>query len=74
MTLIEPGMVETPFFENRLDRARCAAEDIADAVMYAVAAAHVDVNEILVRPTRQPADGDDASCLQGSACKTGVLG
>ncbi len=49
-TLIEPGMVDTPFFDNPVTGA-LAAEDIANAVMYAVSQpAHVDVSEILVRP------------------------
>jgi NADP-dependent 3-hydroxy acid dehydrogenase YdfG len=53
VTLIEPGMVDTPFFDKRGD-GRLAAEDIARAVMFAVEQpAHVDVNEILVRPTAQ---------------------
>ncbi|MFC4261171.1 SDR family oxidoreductase [Marinobacter lacisalsi] len=51
VTLIEPGMVDTPFFDQRPDNA-LAPEDIARAVTYALAQpAHVDVNEILVRPT-----------------------
>ena len=53
VTLIEPGMVDTPFFENR-PRDALQDEDIARAVMYALAQpAHVDVNEILVRPIDQ---------------------
>jgi NADP-dependent 3-hydroxy acid dehydrogenase YdfG len=53
VTLISPGQVETPFFdkpsEDRLD-----ADDIARAVIYAVSQPpHVDINEILVRPTAQ---------------------
>ncbi len=53
VTLIEPGMVDTPFFENRVSGA-LEAQDVARAVMYAVSQpAHVDVNEILVRPTAQ---------------------
>jgi NADP-dependent 3-hydroxy acid dehydrogenase YdfG len=53
VTLIEPGMVDTPFFENRPTDA-LADEDIARAVMYALSQpAHVNVNEILVRPTAQ---------------------
>lgn len=49
-TLIEPGMVDTPFFDNPVTGA-LAAEDVANAVMYAVSQpAHVDVSEILVRP------------------------
>jgi NADP-dependent 3-hydroxy acid dehydrogenase YdfG len=54
VTLIEPGMVDTPFFDNRPQNA-LEPDDIARAVMYAVAQPpHVDVNEILVRPTAQP--------------------
>ncbi|MBZ9559763.1 MULTISPECIES: SDR family oxidoreductase [Modicisalibacter] len=51
VTLIEPGMVDTPFFDQVPENA-LEARDIANAVMYAVdQPAHVDVNEILVRPT-----------------------
>jgi NADP-dependent 3-hydroxy acid dehydrogenase YdfG len=54
VTLIEPGMVDTPFFDNPVSGA-LEPEDVARAVMYAVAQPpHVDVNEILVRPTAQP--------------------
>ena len=53
MTLIEPGMVDTPFFENRPSGA-LEADDVARAVMFALAQPpHVDVNEILVRPINQ---------------------
>ena len=53
VTLIEPGMVDTPFFDNRPTDA-LEADDIARAVMYAVSQPpHVDVNEILIRPTAQ---------------------
>jgi len=53
VTLIEPGMVATPFFDNRPSRA-LEADDVARAVMFAVSQPpHVDVNEILVRPTAQ---------------------
>ncbi len=55
VTLIEPGMVDTPFFDNRVTGA-LEADDIARAVMYAVSQPpHVDVNEILVRPVAQQA-------------------
>jgi len=55
VTLIEPGMVDTPFFESRPSIEALQAEDIARAVMYAVQQPpHVDVNEILIRPTAQP--------------------
>jgi NADP-dependent 3-hydroxy acid dehydrogenase YdfG len=51
VTLIEPGMVDTAFFDEQPDNA-LQPDDIANAVMYAVAQpAHVDVNEVLVRPT-----------------------
>jgi NADP-dependent 3-hydroxy acid dehydrogenase YdfG len=53
MTLIEPGMVDTPFFENRPSEA-LEADDVARAVMFALTQPpHVDVNEILVRPIHQ---------------------
>ena len=53
-TLIEPGMVDTPFFDDPVSDA-LSAEDIARAVMFALEQPrHVDVNEILVRPVRQP--------------------
>ncbi len=54
VTLIEPGMVDTPFFDNRPSQA-LEAEDIAAAVMYAIGQPErVDVNEILIRPSSQP--------------------
>jgi NADP-dependent 3-hydroxy acid dehydrogenase YdfG len=53
VTLIEPGMVDTPFFERRPTDA-LHDDDVARAVMYALAQPpHVDVNEILIRPTAQ---------------------
>ncbi len=53
VTVIEPGMVDTPFFENRPTEA-LDPDDIARAVIYAISQPpHVDVNEILVRPTAQ---------------------
>jgi NADP-dependent 3-hydroxy acid dehydrogenase YdfG len=53
VTLIEPGAVDTPFFDGPMPDA-LDADDIARAVMYAVSQPpHVDVNEILVRPTAQ---------------------
>jgi NADP-dependent 3-hydroxy acid dehydrogenase YdfG len=54
VTSIEPGMTDTPFFDNRPSDA-LEPDDIARAVMFAVQQpAHVDVNEILIRPVRQP--------------------
>jgi NADP-dependent 3-hydroxy acid dehydrogenase YdfG len=55
VTVIEPGMVDTPFFDNGAGPGALQPEDIARAVMYAVSQPpHVDVNEILIRPTAQP--------------------
>jgi len=52
-TLIEPGGVDTPFFDTPAE-GRLEPDDIARAVMYAVSQPpHVDVNEILIRPISQ---------------------
>ncbi len=57
VTLIEPGQVDTPFFNQRPTNA-LEPEDVARAVMFAVSQpAHMDVNEILVRPTAQDSGG-----------------
>jgi NADP-dependent 3-hydroxy acid dehydrogenase YdfG len=54
MTLIEPGAVDTPFFDDAPSGA-LEADDIARAVLFALTQPpHVDVNEILVRPIHQP--------------------
>jgi NADP-dependent 3-hydroxy acid dehydrogenase YdfG len=53
VTSIEPGMTDTPFFDQPPTDA-LADDDIARAVMFALSQpAHVDVNEILVRPVAQ---------------------
>jgi len=53
VTLIEPGMTDTAFFDERPSNA-LEPEDIARIVMFALSQpAHVDVNEVLVRPTAQ---------------------
>jgi NADP-dependent 3-hydroxy acid dehydrogenase YdfG len=53
VTVIEPGMVDTPFFDQRPSDA-LADDDIARTVMFALSQPpHVDVNEILVRPVHQ---------------------
>jgi NADP-dependent 3-hydroxy acid dehydrogenase YdfG len=53
VTLIEPGMVDTEFFDQRPQNA-LEDDDIARAVLYALSQPErVDVNEILVRPTSQ---------------------
>jgi NADP-dependent 3-hydroxy acid dehydrogenase YdfG len=55
VTLIEPGAVQTPFFDNPSE-GRLEADDIARAVLFAVQQPpHVDVNEVLVRPAAQDA-------------------
>jgi NADP-dependent 3-hydroxy acid dehydrogenase YdfG len=53
VTLIEPGAVDTPFFENRPSEA-LEPDDVARAVMFALTQPpHVNVNEVLVRPIHQ---------------------
>ena len=53
VTLIEPGMTDTEFFQDRPENA-LADDDIARAVTYALSEPeHVDVNEILIRPSSQ---------------------
>jgi NADP-dependent 3-hydroxy acid dehydrogenase YdfG len=54
VTLIEPGAVDTPFFDSPPQGA-LESDDVARAVMFALTQPpHVDVNEILVRPVTQP--------------------
>jgi NADP-dependent 3-hydroxy acid dehydrogenase YdfG len=53
VTLIEPGGVETPFFEQP-GPGRLEPEDVAGAVMWALdQPPHVDVSEVLILPTAQ---------------------
>lgn len=53
VTLIEPGAVDTPFFESKPQLA-LEPDDVARAVVYALSQPpHVDVGEILVRPVRR---------------------
>jgi NADP-dependent 3-hydroxy acid dehydrogenase YdfG len=68
VTIIEPGFVETelqshnknPMVQEQLEKMReqvdpLQADDIADAIRYAVTRPpHVSVNEVLIRPTKQP--------------------
>jgi NADP-dependent 3-hydroxy acid dehydrogenase YdfG len=55
VTLIEPGMTDTPFFENRPGEWALRDDDIAKAVLFALEQRQgVDVNQILIRPTTQP--------------------
>ncbi|MBN1279676.1 MAG: SDR family oxidoreductase [Chlorobium sp.] len=57
VTLVEPGVVDTPFW-NHLKKPgtpELQAEDVASAVLYALSQPpHVDVNEIIIRPAGQP--------------------
>jgi NADP-dependent 3-hydroxy acid dehydrogenase YdfG len=53
VTIVEPGMVDTPFFDNPVSDA-LTADDIARIVMFALSQPdRVDINEILVRPIKQ---------------------
>ncbi len=53
VTSIEPGMVDTPFFDNPVSNV-LEPDDIARAIMFAVSQPpHVDVNEMLIRPVSQ---------------------
>jgi serine 3-dehydrogenase len=57
VTLVEPGVVDTPFWDNlqKPGTSELQPDDIARAVLYAVnEPPHVDINEILIRPTGQP--------------------
>ncbi len=66
VTCVEPGVVSTELLETITDESMTRfieaskkmeslqAQDIADAILYAVQApSHVNVNEILIRPTQQ---------------------
>jgi NADP-dependent 3-hydroxy acid dehydrogenase YdfG len=53
VTVIEPGMVETPGFSHDLEET-LTSDDIARAVLWVVSQPpHVDVNEVVIRPTAQ---------------------
>jgi len=53
VTLIEPRMTDTEFFDRRPQNA-LADDDPARAVVYALTQPeHVDVNEVLIRPSSQ---------------------
>jgi NADP-dependent 3-hydroxy acid dehydrogenase YdfG len=55
VTVIAPGVVDTPFFEQVPLDSPLVADDVARAVLFALSQPrHVDVNEIVVRPTAQP--------------------
>lgn len=53
VTLIGPGEVDTPFFDDP-SSGRLTVDDVAEAFAFALTRPpHVDVNEILMRPTAQ---------------------
>jgi NADP-dependent 3-hydroxy acid dehydrogenase YdfG len=53
VTLIEPGAVDTPFFEN-VPESALHADDVARSVMFALTQPpSVEINELLIRPARQ---------------------
>jgi NADP-dependent 3-hydroxy acid dehydrogenase YdfG len=54
VTLLSPGTVRTPFYDDPVGGDQLVPEDVARAVMFALGQPpHVDVNEILMRPTIQ---------------------
>jgi NADP-dependent 3-hydroxy acid dehydrogenase YdfG len=54
VTLLSPGTVATPFYDDPVGGDQLLPEDVARAVIFALGQPpHVDVNEILVRPTIQ---------------------
>jgi NADP-dependent 3-hydroxy acid dehydrogenase YdfG len=54
VTLVEPGMVRTPFFDDPPESGALEPDDIARTVLFAIQQPpHVDVNEVLVRPVGQ---------------------
>ncbi len=55
VTVIEPGMVDTPFFDTPPEIDALQPDDIARTVMFVVQQPpHMDINEVLIRPTAQP--------------------
>jgi NADP-dependent 3-hydroxy acid dehydrogenase YdfG len=54
VTLLAPGMVDTPFFDQRPSSGALAADDVARTVLYVLSEPeHVDINEVLIRPASQ---------------------
>lgn len=54
VTVLEPGMTDTPFFDTSKPQA-LKSEDVGRAVMYAVSQPdHVDVSELMVLPVSRP--------------------
>ena len=54
VTLISPGTVETAFYDEPVGGEQLTADDVARAIMFAIEQPpHIDVNEIMMRPTVQ---------------------
>ena len=54
VTVIAPGITDTAFFAKTPLNEPLHVDDIARAVLYALdQPPHVDINEILIRPTAQ---------------------
>jgi NADP-dependent 3-hydroxy acid dehydrogenase YdfG len=54
VTLVEPGITDTEFFDDKPAEWALRDEDIAREVLHALTAPpHVEINEILIRPTAQ---------------------
>jgi NADP-dependent 3-hydroxy acid dehydrogenase YdfG len=54
VTLVEPGVVDTPFFDSPPSIEALQPDDIARIVMFVLEQpARVDINEVLIRPTSQ---------------------
>ena len=54
VTLMSPGTVETPFYDEPVGGEQLTADDVARAIMFAMQQPpHMDVNEIEIRPTVQ---------------------
>jgi NADP-dependent 3-hydroxy acid dehydrogenase YdfG len=58
ITVVQPGVINTQDLRDDLrDRPKLDPETVADALLFAVGQpATVDLNEIVIRPTGQPAD------------------
>jgi NADP-dependent 3-hydroxy acid dehydrogenase YdfG len=53
VTLIEPGAVDTPFFDST-PKTALRDDDVARVVMFALEQPpEVEINEVFLRPTRQ---------------------
>lgn len=54
VTLLAPGVVDTAFYDDPVQGAQLTVDDVAGAFVFALSRPpHVDVNEIIMRPTIQ---------------------